>query len=241
MSYKKHVQVVPTSERLQKALQRSQRYFDSPTPGGLNNKFSSILPEVYAGHPQRIERYGQYDAMDGDSDINSALDTIADFSTRKDANTDEIFKITWRTEASETEVEILKSCMRQWSKINEWKKRGWRLFRNTIKYGDQFFVRDPETMKLHWVDPSKVDKVLVNEAKGKEPEAYVIKQLDLNLQSLTATNGGKYGQNYQGTANLGLTGGNAGAAAAKPTTYNSEPMVVLVSKTKTQVLSRHTM
>lgn len=214
MSYKKHTVVVPTSERLQKALQRSQRYFDSPTPGGMNNKFSSFLPEVYAGHPQRIERYGQYDNMDGDSDINSALDTIADFSTRKDTTSDETFKITWRTEASDTEVEILKTCLRQWSKINEWKKRAWRLFRNTIKYGDQFFVRDPETMKLHWVDPAKVDKVLVNEAKGKEPEAYVIKQLDLNLQALTATTGGKYGQNFQGTATQGLQG-----RGAQPSTY----------------------
>jgi hypothetical protein len=224
MSYKKHVQVVPTSERLQKALQRSQRYFDSPTPGGMNNKFSSFLPEVYAGHPQRIERYGQYDNMDGDSDINSALDTIADFSTRKDANSDETFKITWRTEASDTEVEILKTCLRQWSKINEWKKRAWRLFRNTIKYGDQFFVRDPETMKLNWVDPSKVEKVLVNEAKGKEPEAYVIKQLDLNLQALTATSFSKYGQNFQGTSNQGLNprgtaqaGGFGGATAGSST------------------------
>jgi hypothetical protein len=214
MSYKKHVQVVPTSERLQKALQRSQRYFDSPTPGGMNNKFSSFLPEVYAGHPQRIERYSQYDNMDGDSDINSALDTIADFSTRKDATSDEVFKITWRTDASDTEVEILKTCMRQWSKINEWKKRVWRLFRSTIKYGDQFFVRDPETMKLYWIDPSKVDKVLVNEAKGKEPEAYVIKQLDLNLQSLTASSGGKYGQNLQGTATSGLQGRGAPTQAA---------------------------
>lgn len=199
MSYKKHVQVVPTNQRLQKALERSQRYFDTTAPGGSNAKFSSYLPEVYAGHPMRIERYQQYDQMDTDSDINSALDTIADFSTRKDSITDEVFKITWRTEPSDSQVEILKSCLRQWSKINEFKKRIWRMFRNTIKYGDQFFIRDPETLKLFWVEPSTVEKILVNEAEGKDPDAYVIRQLDLNLQTLTANSSAKFGANIMGT------------------------------------------
>ena len=185
-------------------MARSQRYFDTATPGGSSSKYSSYLPEVYAGHPARIERYAQYDQMDQDSDINSALDTIADFSTRKDAVTDSIFKITWREEAGDSEIEILKTCLRQWSKVNQWKKRAWRMFRNTIKYGDQFFIRDPETLQLYWIDPAKVEKVLVNEAEGKKPEAYIIKELDLNLEALTASMSATYGQNISGTGTGGL-------------------------------------
>ena len=40
-------------------------------------------PEVYSGQPNRVERYTQYDQMDQDSEINGALDTIAEFSTQK--------------------------------------------------------------------------------------------------------------------------------------------------------------
>ena len=33
---------------------------------------------------------------------------------------------------------------------------------------------------MFWVDPSKIEKVIVNEGKGKEIEAYYIKDLDIN-------------------------------------------------------------
>ena len=51
------------------------------------NKFGSWLPEVYTGQPNRIERYVQYDQMDIDSEVNAALDTIAEFSTQFDDKT----------------------------------------------------------------------------------------------------------------------------------------------------------
>jgi hypothetical protein len=39
--------------------------------------YTSYLPEVYTGHPNRMERYFQYDQMDQDSEVNAALDIIA--------------------------------------------------------------------------------------------------------------------------------------------------------------------
>ena len=44
--------------------------------------YASRLPEVYSGHPNRIERYNQYENMDLDSEINACLDIIAEFSTQ---------------------------------------------------------------------------------------------------------------------------------------------------------------
>ena len=76
--------------------------------------------------------------------------------------------------------------------LNDWDKRCFKLFRNVIKYGDQVFVRDPETYKLLWVDQSKIDKIIVNEGKGKKPEAYFIRDLDLNLQNLNLTTMSQY-------------------------------------------------
>jgi hypothetical protein len=38
-----------------------------------------------------------------------------------------------------------------------------------------------------YIDPSKVDKVIVNESEGKKPEQYVIRDLNVNFQNLTVT------------------------------------------------------
>lgn len=182
----KHFQSVASDRRIKQALMARHHNTDGGS-GGTGSKFASFLPEVYAGHPLRIERYNQYDQMDGDSEVNASLDTIADFSTKRDANTNEMFTIDYVKDVGDSEIEALKIALMQWTRVNDFKRRLWRMFRSTLKYGDQFFVRDPETMKWFWVDPSKVEKVLVNEAEGKEPEAYLIRDLDLNLQSLTAT------------------------------------------------------
>ena len=44
--------------------------------------YASRLPEVYSGHPNRIERYNQYENMDSDSEINACLDILAEFCTQ---------------------------------------------------------------------------------------------------------------------------------------------------------------
>ena len=136
------------------------------------DKFSSWLPEFYQGPTNRLMRYMQYEQMDLDHEVSAAMDTIADFSTHLDENTKTPFKIKYNADASESEKEILIRALKQWSNLNEFPKRMFRLFRSTLMYGDQFLIRDPETYKLFWVDPSTVEKVLVNESEGKQIEAY---------------------------------------------------------------------
>tara|TARA_B100001057_G_scaffold163930_1_gene164558 strand:- start:5072 stop:6772 length:1701 start_codon:yes stop_codon:yes gene_type:complete len=150
-------------------------------------RYSSWLPEVYQGQPNRVQRYGQYDQMDLDSEVNTALDTIAEFSTLKNEYTKLPFQVEYNEEASDTENDIIQKSLKQWCNLNEIHKRIFRIFRNSVKYGDQVFVRDPETYKLFWVDPAKIEKVIVNEGKGKKIEAYYIKDMDINLQSLNVT------------------------------------------------------
>ncbi len=150
-------------------------------------RYSSWLPEVYQGQPNRVQRYGQYDQMDLDSEVNTALDTIAEFSTLKNQYTKLPFEVEYQEEATDTENDIIQKSLRQWCNLNDIHKRIFRIFRNAVKYGDQVFVRDPETYKLFWVDPAKIEKVIVNEGKGKKIEAYYIKDMDVNLQSLNVT------------------------------------------------------
>ena len=149
--------------------------------------YQSNLPEVYVGHPNRVERYNQYEQMDMDSEVNAALDILAEFSTQPDPTTGLPFKAHFRDKPTDNEVDIIKEQLQQWVTLNELNKRAFKIMRNAIKYGDQVFIRDPETFKLMWVEMSKVVKVIVNEAEGKAPEQYVVKDLQPNLQNLTMT------------------------------------------------------
>jgi hypothetical protein len=156
-----------------------------PDPGYRN--WQSSLPEVYIGHPNRVERYNQYEQMDMDSEVNAALDILAEFSTQSDSDTKMPFELHYKETPTENEVKIIKEQLEQWSSLNELDRRIFKIFRNVLKYGDQVFVRDPETFKLYWIEMSKLTKIIVNEAEGKEPEQYLIKDINPNLQNLTIT------------------------------------------------------
>ena len=184
MSWKKYFTPVKTNNSGSK----------SPIAGsGGNNynafrsNYSSFLPDVYSGHPNRLERYQQYQTMDADSEVNAALDILAEFCTQKNKDNDTCFEVKYKEQATGTEIKIIKKCLQQWYKLNQFDVRIFKTIRNLYKFGDCFFVRDPETQKWVYIDPSKVDKIIVNESEGKEPEQYVIRDLNINLQNLTVT------------------------------------------------------
>lgn len=185
-SWKKYFSAVPTQARLTQRME--QWNSDGDAKPGTASKYSAFLPEVYSGAPNRIERYVQYEQMDLDSEISRALDTISDFSTQSFESGDEPFELNYKGKLSDTEIKLLTTTLQQWCSLNEWQKRIWRMFRNVIKYGDQVYIRDPETYKLIWIDPSKVQKIIVNENKGKTIEQYVISDIDFNLQTLVGSN-----------------------------------------------------
>lgn len=168
----------------------SQAGVGNTQTGGWTNDFSyrnyqSRLPEVYTGHPNRIERYNQYEMMDVDPEINACLDILAEFSTQLNESNGTPFEIKFHGEPTQTEVGLISKQLQQWCKLNELDTRAFKIFRNTVKYGDQVFVRDPDNFKLYWIDPTKVVKVIVNESEGKKPEQYVVKDININLQNLT--------------------------------------------------------
>jgi len=161
-----------------------------------HNRFHSWLPEVYTGQPNRVERYMQYDQIDVDSEVNAALDTLSEFCTQQRNNDHMAFEFNFKDEATEAEIDVLKKALKQWSNINDWDTRLWRMFRSTLKYGDQFFIRDPETYEWTWVNPADVSKAIINEAKGKEIEQYIVRNLQLNLQEKTASEIISHSDNY---------------------------------------------
>jgi hypothetical protein len=156
-------------------------------PGPARANYSSYLPDVYAGAPNRIDRYMQYDTMDMDSEVNAALDILTEFCTQKDKENATPFHTFFRGTPTSTEVKLLKDALQKWTKQQQFETRIFRIIRNTFKYGDCFFVRDPETKKWLYVDQAKVTKIIVNESEGKVPEQYVIRDINFNFTNLVAT------------------------------------------------------
>ena len=182
--------------------------------GPARTNYSSFLPDIYSGHPNRIERYGQYETMDTDSEVNAALDILSEFCTQENMENKTPFQLFFKQQATGSETKILKSYLQQWVDLNQFDRRIFRIMRNVYKYGDAFFIRDPETFKLFHIDPAKVNKVIVNESEGKQPEQYVISDININFQHLTVsqknpnastgqidytTTGGAMGRGFVGT------------------------------------------
>jgi hypothetical protein len=213
MSWKKYFKAVGNEGGQLSPISGQNSRGPSYGSGGSGGQFGfknyqSHLPEVYSGHPNRIERYNQYENMDNDSEINACLDIIAEFSTQTNESNDTPFEVAYTDTPTNNEIEIIRKQLQQWTKLNKFDQRMFRIFRNTLKYGDQVFVRDPETFEMYWVDMSKVVKVIVNENEGKRPEQYVIRDINPNFQnmSITAKNTTNYGAGNAGEI-LG-TGGN---------------------------------
>lgn len=182
MTWKKYFRPVNS------VLPVAQRAVDSTSSYTSTAKYSNWLPEVYAGPPDRLQRYLVYDAMNYDHEISAALDTITDFATDPDEITKLPLVIEYNDEPTPSEIQILEKSLGQWVRMNKLSRRLWRMFRSVLVYGDQFFIRDPETFELYWIDPAKVEKVIVNESNGKKIESYFIKDIDLNMKNLVATN-----------------------------------------------------
>ena len=222
-----------------------RKYFNSSNSGLPSNvsdsssstgqfgaaRFSSWLPEVYAGSPNRLMRYIQYDQMDNDLEVNAALDTIAEFGTQEDEYTGLPFEVEFDSTPSDTENKILVQTLKNWCRLNKMHKRAFRMFRSTCKYGDQFFIRDPETYELYWVDPANIEKVIVNESEGKKIETYFIKNLEPNFAEQVATDAaalharpygsgqgltGMYAPVGPSVTNYGTQTGDAGATYGTP-------------------------
>ena len=180
---------------------------------GFKN-YQSHLPEVYSGHPNRIERYNQYENMDNDSEINACLDIIAEFSTQENESNSTPFEVNYTDQPTNNEIEIIRKQLQQWTKLNKLDQRMFRIFRNTLKYGDQVFVRDPETFELYWVDMTKVVRVIVNENEGKRPEQYVIRDINPNFQNLSIApkQTTDYGTGINSGQIIGTGGSNMGGS-----------------------------
>jgi len=219
MSWKKYFTEVPV-EGQQAGMFSPLGAGIGSKPGPAKSNYSSYLPDVYSGAPNRIERYGQYNVMDLDSEVNAALDILAEFCTQNNTQNGTPFKFDYRQKATNSEIQIIEQYLQQWCKLNDMSKRVFKIIRNVFKYGDAFFIRDPETKKLFHVDPAKVSKIIVNESTGKTPEQYVVRDINFNFKNLVATTPYQTTGNVTGGGSGYLTGGVRGMVGAN---YQDSP------------------
>ena len=220
MSWRKYFTPVPTGDNPSGSYSPINGSRNAGVQGPARTNYSSYLPDVYVGSPNRVERYGQYNTMDLDSEVNAALDILAEFCTQQNNRNHTNFDFEFNKGATNSEIQILGQYLKQWVKLQNFETRMFRIFRNTFKYGDQFFLRDPETKKMFHIDPAKVTRIIVNESNGKIPEQYIIKDVNLNFKELVATsthitNGNIQSPNMPGGQGY-FTGGGQGMVGNSP-------------------------
>jgi len=222
MSWKKYFTPVQTGDNPNGSYSPISGANSAGRPGPAKSNYSSYLPDVYVGSPNRVERYGQYNTMDMDSEVNAALDILAEFCTQKNKTNGTNFKFAFNKSATNNEINILGQYLKQWCKLNQFETRMFRTFRNIFKYGDAIFLRDPETKKLYHVDPAKLTRIIVNESEGKVPEQYIVKDINLNFTEMVATTPFITNGNITGGGGGGYTtGGVRGMVGNAPTQNGS--------------------
>ena len=145
-----------------------------------------------------------------DSEVNGALDILAEFCTQMNTQNKTSFQIDFKQTATGSEIKIIEQYLQQWHKQNNFETRMFRIVRNVFKYGDSFFLRDPETKNWFHVDAAKVSSIIVNESEGKKPEQYIVRDMNLNFVDKVATTPYTTNGNVTGGGSGYLTGGVRG-------------------------------
>ena len=152
----------------------------------LYNKSTNLLPMIYNGPENRIERYSIYDGMEQDPIISTALDVISEYVSQSKDN--DPFQIEYSKQVTLPDIQTstIEKSLDKWVELNDWKKRIFGLVREILKYGDIIYIRDPQTNVLNKVNIYDVLGVVVNDKK--EPTHYIIKNVDLNVPLKIANN-----------------------------------------------------
>ena len=180
MSFKKFLKSV----NLPKAHLGTNRDNYSGTKS-IYDKYRNYLPMIYSGPNNRMERYTIYDGMEQDPVISWSLDIITDFITQTDKENPFQIKYDDNQKLPDSQTLSIDIALKDWVKTNEWKKRIFSTIRDALKYGDVFFIRDPETLDLQKCNIYDVLGVVVDDLKN--PTHYIIKNVDLNVPMKVAT------------------------------------------------------
>lgn len=115
--------------------------------GGISGLYGNYTwyHRLVAGSPNRLVRYREYDVMDADIDVARALDIIAEEVAGNNPKTETPLQIKLELDGGvkvqSRVVATLNAALKTWCNIHDWKNRIFPIARNTVKYGDTFFMR----------------------------------------------------------------------------------------------------
>lgn len=181
MSYKKFLKKVT----LPKARMGVSNLHGNEENNNVYDRYKNYLPIIYQGPSNRGERYTIYDNMVQDPIINWSIQTIADFIIQSDKDKPFIINYDTKEKLPDSQTLSIEKGLEDWIQDNEWKRRIFPTVVDILKYGDVFFIRDPETYELNKVNIYDVLGVVVDDLKN--PTHYLIKNVDLNIPAKIAT------------------------------------------------------
>lgn len=120
------------------------------------------------GSGSRLTRYREYDSMDNDIDVARALDIITEEvmgNTPKAEDPLQIKIVSSHEQIVKSNVVVtLKAALRTWIAIHKWDINLRQTIRNTLKYGDTFYVRpDNRLDRYEYVHAKNVHSAFVAE------------------------------------------------------------------------------
>lgn len=143
---------------------------DSQSIDGTSASFGqySWQNRLVQGSYSRITRYREYENMDADAEVARALDIIAEEMCPTSAIDQLPIEVIVNGEngqqtMSELELLTVKTALREWCNLHEWKSRLFKVCRNTIKYGDCIFRKRSVFEKWEWIPPGNVLGAVVDQ------------------------------------------------------------------------------
>lgn len=137
---------------------------------GLGNGYGNYgwYHRIVTGSNSRMTRYREYDAMDSDIDVSTALDYMAEEISGNNVKGELPLRIDIVTGQEQyvhpNTVVTLNAAIRTWCAIHKWHTRLFSIARNTIKYGDCFFIKPKGgRKKFIFVNPKNVYGAVVRE------------------------------------------------------------------------------
>lgn len=184
------------------------------TPVGDNQDLSGVgglygnyawYHRIIAGSSSRITRYREYDLMDQDIDVSVCLDLMAEEITGNNVKGELPLRLEIVAQQEQyvapKAVVTLNAALRTWCNIHDWHTKLFSIARNTIKYGDSFYIKPKNKQKsFTYVSNKNVLGAIVREDDITDIRGWQIR-MDAN-----AVNGpyGTYSPTGDNSSNAGL-------------------------------------
>ena len=152
---------------------------DTTGTGGVYGNYT-WYHRLVQGAPSRLTRYREFDIMDGDVHISAALDIIAEEMVGNTAKKSQPLELVLTPSGTNPipskTVTTLRAALKTWNTIHNWKERMFPICRNTIKYGDAFFLRpEKKNGNYQFVHPKSVIAAIVSEYDVSDVKGWHIK------------------------------------------------------------------